>query len=108
MSPDEEIADIKRETFDRLKVSRRVWIIEENGADFMVHQWSGLNSEYGPGVAPQSNYPTLRRAASRLLQIMHTGPIAPQTWPEEVCIGAVSLQPKSPNHLQDQNNQVKP
>ncbi len=93
MTPDEEIARIKVETFARLATARRVWIIEENGADFTVHQWSGNDAQFGAGVAPPSSYLNLRKAAARLLQLLHLGPIAPQTWPEEIGIGTVSMEP---------------
>lgn len=85
MTFEEEIAAIKRDHFDTFSTSKNVWIVEERGADFIVHQWSP------GGVAPTSTYPTLRKAASRLLQLFHIGPVAPQTWPEEVCIGSVTL-----------------
>jgi hypothetical protein len=91
MSPDQEIAEIKRETFDVFKGSRQVWIIEERGAEFIVHQWSGSDGQYGPGVGPASSYPTLRKATARLLQLLAVGPVAPQTWPEEVCLGSISI-----------------
>jgi hypothetical protein len=92
MTIDDEIAQIKRETFEGLADARRVWIIEERGADFIVHAWSGPASEFGAGVAPASGYPTLRKAVARLLQLLHVGPVAPQTWPEDICIGQVSIE----------------
>ncbi len=88
--PDDEITGIKQATFDVLKTSRHVWIIEERGAEFIVHKWRGPESSFGPSVGPQSSYPTLRKAAARLLQILSTGPVAPQTWPEEACIGEIT------------------
>lgn len=88
MTPDEEVAQIKRDTFDAFKDSRNVWIIEERGADFIVHSWNGEN---GAGVGPPSSYPTLRKAAARLMQLLHVGPVAPQTWPEAVCIGTINM-----------------
>lgn len=90
MTPDEEIAEIKRETFDTFKGSPHVWIIEERGSEFIVHTWSGPGHINGSGVGPPSSYPTLRRAASRLLQLFGIGPVAPQTWPEEACIGSIT------------------
>lgn len=85
MTFEEEIAQMKAEHFETLTTSRTVWIIEERGADFIVHQWND------GGIAPQSAYPTLRKAAARLLQLLHVGAVAPQTWPEDVCIGNVTL-----------------
>lgn len=90
MSQDQEIEQIKRDTFEQFKDARRVWLIEERGAEFVVHSWNGPEGEFGAGVSPASSYPTLRKAAARLLQLLHCGPVAPQTWPEEVCIGSVS------------------
>jgi len=91
MTFDEEIDEIKRETFDLFKDSRRVWIIEERGAEFIVHDWTGTSWQNGAGVAPAHDYPTLRKAAARLLQLLGTGPVAPQTWPERVCIGEITM-----------------
>jgi Uma2 family endonuclease len=93
MAPNEEIAQIKREHFARLAGSRQVWLIEEAGGQFTVHHWTGPDWINGPGVAPQSDYPTLRKAAARLLQLLRVGPVAPQTWPEEVCVGVINREP---------------
>lgn len=91
MTPEDEIAKIKQEAFETFRGSRQVWIIEERGAEFIVHKWSGDDWMYGSGVGPPSNYPTLRKAAARMLQLLGVGAVAPQTWPEEVCIGSVTL-----------------
>jgi len=96
MNSDEEIAQFKRNTFDALKDSRQVWIIEERGADFIVHTWNGPDYVHGEGIGPPSSYPTLRKAAARLLQLLHVGPVAPQTWPEEVCVGSVTMEDSPP------------
>jgi hypothetical protein len=82
---DETVAEIKQETFDTFKSSRNVWIIEERGAEFIVHRWTP------GGVGAANDYPTLRKAVARLLQLLKVGPVAPQTWPEEVCIGNVTV-----------------
>ncbi len=92
MTPEERIAEIKQATFISLKGSRQVWMIEESGAEFIVHRWTGQGWKHGAGVAPPSSYPTLRKAASRLLQLLETGPVAPQTYPESVCVGSVTLR----------------
>lgn len=65
-------------------LKRRLWAISENpDGSFTVH-------EHSPdGVAPPTEYQTMRKAVSRLLQIMGTGVVPPQTWPERVCIGTV-------------------
>lgn len=92
MTPDESIAEIKQQTFDKFKNSPRVWLVEERGAEFFVHTWSGEGHIHGCGVGPPSSYPTLRKAAARLLQMLGVGAVAPQTWPESVCIGSVDLE----------------
>lgn len=92
MSPEEQIAEIKREHFARFQNSHQVWFIEEVGGEFVVQQWHGDRWKHGAGVAPSSSYPTLRKAAARLLQLMGTGPVAPQTWPESVCIGEATME----------------
>lgn len=93
MTPEETIAEIKQETFDIFKNSRNVWLIEERGADFIVHTWLGPDADHGSGVGPPNEYPTLRKAASRLLQMLGCGAVAPQTWPERVCIGNINCEP---------------
>lgn len=93
MTPDGIIAEIKQETFDIFKGSPHVWIIEERGAEFIVHSWSGPGHIHGSGVGPPGSYPTLRKAAARLLQLLHVGAVAPQTWPEDVCINLTSTAP---------------
>jgi hypothetical protein len=95
MTFDEEIIQIKRDTFDSFKDSPRVWIVEERGAEFVIHAWNGPGYKHGAGVGPASSYPTLRKAAARLLQLFHCGPVAPQTWPEEACIGVVAMDERS-------------
>jgi hypothetical protein len=94
MTFEEEVSQIKLDTFESFKGSRRVWIVEERGADFIVHAWLGNEAQHGPGVAPTSSYPTLRKAVARLMQLFAVGPVAPQTWPEEACIGTVSESPQ--------------
>ena len=95
MSPNETIAEIKRETFDIFKDSPHVWIIEERGAEFIVHTWCGKDHVNGPGVGPATSYPTLRKAAARFLQMLGVGAVAPQTWPEDICIGATDQEATS-------------
>lgn len=90
MLDNQEILQFKQRTFDVFKNSRRVWLIEERGAEFIVHAWDGPDGEFGPGVGPPTSYPTLRKAAARLLQILHVGPVAPQMHPEEACIGSIT------------------
>lgn len=92
MTPDETIAQIKHETFETFRWSRRVWVIEERGAQFIVHTWSGSEWTNGAGVGPPHEYPTLRKATARFLQMLGVGPVAPQTWPESNRIGSVDVE----------------
>lgn len=55
--------------------------ISQKDGKFYVHKWDKDN------VAPVSEYPSAREAAARILQLLHIGPVAPQTWPEMACIG---------------------
>lgn len=82
---DKRVLEIKDETFQSIRTAQRVWVIEGCEGGFMVHQWTH------DGVAPPSVYPALRQAAARLLQLLRTGAVAPQTWPEEICIGYVDI-----------------
>ena len=92
MSPEETVAEIKQETFEIFKGSRRVWIVEERGGEFVVHRWMGPDWQHGMGVGPPHEYPTLRKVAARLLQLFEIGPVSPQTWPEETCIGTIATE----------------
>jgi hypothetical protein len=78
------VDEIKAQHFERLK-GEHVWLVVENGNGWEVHEW------LPDGVCPPASYDTKRKAASRLLQLLRTGPVAPQTWPEKVCIGFVSV-----------------
>lgn len=79
---DSEIAEIRDEHTRRFG-DRKLWIIVDMPDGFEVHEWDG------DGVAPPTKYPKARQAAARLLQLMGTGPVAPQTWPERVEITLV-------------------
>ncbi len=48
-----------------------------------------LNEQVGESVCPQTHKKTAREVIARLMQIMKVGPVAPQAFPEEVCIGRV-------------------
>lgn len=82
---DTEIREIARKTRDSWEGKNLVAIVEDGGL-FQVHQHSA------EGVAPMSGYLTARQAVARVLQLFKLGPVAPQTWPEEVCISSVSLE----------------
>jgi len=40
-------------------------------------------------ITPTTTKPTRREAVSRLMQLMNIGPVAPQTDPENICIGTI-------------------
>lgn len=88
---DDEIKEIAQE-------NREGWVglslvaIVERGGKFEVHQHSV------DGVAPVSKYKTARLAVSRVAQLLKTGPIAPQTHPEKVCIGKIGITPGIPEN----------
>jgi hypothetical protein len=69
---------------------QKLWAIVETPAGFEVHEHSPTD------VAPPSVYPTRRLAASRVLQLLGIGPVAPQSHPEEVCIGYVEAERDGP------------
>ena len=48
-----------------------------------------LEEQCGENILPQTHKATAREVIARLMQIMNVGPVAPQTFPEEVCIGYV-------------------
>jgi hypothetical protein len=60
-----------------------VAIVEEDG-EWVVHQFSPT------GVAPSSAYPSKRTAAARMLQLLHIGPVAPQSYPETAAVSLAS------------------
>ncbi len=92
MTDEQEIVDgLKADAFAGFRDSPRVWILEESiQGVFAVHRWYGTTWKNGPGVGPLGVYPTLRKAAARLLQLLGTGVIAPQSWPEQYEIGSVT------------------
>lgn len=86
MTPEQEIEEIKNATFKKFKNAKQTWILEDYGAGFILHTWTP------DGVAPPTSYASKREIASRLLQLLQIGPVAPQTWPEEVCISSVNME----------------
>lgn len=85
MTEDWGVEAIQREHLDSWR-GRKLWaIVDMPDGSYAVYHQDAQN------VAPQSNYPTLRQAAARLLQLLGTGAVAPQTWPESVCIGHVEI-----------------
>ena len=80
-----EIESIRQENFTRIATAHRTLMIVEIDGQFEIH-------DHRPdGIGPPSTHRTARAAAARILQLLKTGPVAPQTWPEEVCIGSVDV-----------------
>lgn len=80
-----DIPDMQRGHFESW-VGRTVWaIIEMPDGNFQVY------NQQADGVGPPTEYPTRRKAVARLLQLLGTGAVAPQTWPEEICVGFVEI-----------------
>jgi hypothetical protein len=57
------------------------YTITENADGFV------LAEERGESVYPHTQKATAREVVARLMQLMEIGPVAPQTYPERVCIG---------------------
>ena len=60
-----------------------IYTITETSDGFTIEEQCGEN------ISPQTHKATAREVIARLMQIMNVGPVAPQTFPEEVCIGHV-------------------
>lgn len=80
-----EIEEIARENLLTL-LGKRFIAIEERDGEFVVRQHSE------DSVCPQVSYPTARLAASRVLQLLGVGPVAPQSHPESVMIGSIGRE----------------
>jgi hypothetical protein len=90
MTIEEEIEHIRQENLSRIALAHRTIMIVEIDGKFEVHEHTPT------GIAPVSDYPTKQKAAARVLQLLHIGPVAPQTWPEAVCIGTVYSDEREP------------
>lgn len=85
-----DVAEIKRENYAAF-IDREMWaIIDLPNGRFGVY-WQSAG-----GVGPTTEYNTKRQAVARLLQLIGTGPVAPQTWPEEICVGYVDMAGEQP------------
>lgn len=82
---DDEIAEIARENRESW-AGKEIIAIVKDGDGYSVHQHTA------DSVAPSTSYPTARLAASRVLQLLHSGPVAPQMHPETACIGSVETE----------------
>lgn len=72
-------------------VGRPAWaIVDLPDGTFGVYQQTARS------VFPMIGYPSKRAAASRLLQLLGIGPVAPQTQAESVCIQSIESAPTPP------------
>lgn len=76
----DDIKDIAQENRDDWAGKNIICFVENNGA-FEIHKHTA------DSVCPPSTHKTKRKAAARILQLLHIGPVASQSYPEEVCIG---------------------
>lgn len=84
MTPEENYADITemQARWNKLWRDKRRWIIVEEGdGTYSIHE------HMIDGVAPPATKPNKREIAARFLQLLGVGPVAPQDFPEEVCVG---------------------
>lgn len=64
--------------------------VTDTGAGFVIDE------ETPDSVMPQTHKATAREAIARVMQLLQVGPVAPQTWPEEVCIGFIETKDSLP------------
>lgn len=76
-----DVSAIKQEVLTTF-VGRPMWAIID-----LPNGMYGVYSHNDQSVGPVIEYNTRRQAAARLLQLMELGPVAPQTWPESICVG---------------------
>ena len=79
---DKEIAEIAEENRNAW-AGKRLWCVVEEADGYYVH------SHAPDGVSPSSRHGTKREAVARLMQLLHVGPVAPQTHPETAVISNV-------------------
>lgn len=60
------------------------WSIRETLSGYEVH------CQTDESVFPSTTYPNKRAAASRILQLLGIGPVAPQSYPEAVAVGSIT------------------
>lgn len=85
-----ETDEIKRNHCEMLIAAEQVIAIARTAEGYEIHQWTT------DSVMPTVGYPTARLAASRMLQLLGIGPVAPQTHPETIGIEiAVAEEPRN-------------
>lgn len=83
---DATCGDIKQGYIPALTKGSVIFLEALPQARWRVHEWTP------DSVFPPIEYPTKRLAAARVLQLLQVGPVAPQTHPEEVCIGSIETE----------------
>jgi hypothetical protein len=61
--------------------------------------WSIYHLDSKGNVWPTTVKRSAREVVSRLMQLLEIGPVAPQTFPEEVCIGSISTEGDNPSNI---------
>lgn len=83
-----ELIDNMQAHWNSLWRNKRRWIlVEEGDGTYSVHE------HMIDGVATPCIKPNKREAASRLLQLLGIGPVAPQDYPESICVGEITQKP---------------
>ncbi len=89
MSDEKYLAEIRQMQFDWLTRNAEThrWIIVAEPEGFTIHE------HMIDGVAPPARKATKFEAAARLLQLMGIKePVAPQDYPEQVCVGTIGAE----------------
>ena len=81
-----QVREIQDEYHERHRLLPRWTIVQEAHDSYSIH------AHTADGVAPPSTYPNRRLAAARLLQLLGIGPVAPQSHPEDVCVGTITRE----------------
>lgn len=79
------IRQMQDEWHDSWRAKRR-WIVVEEADGYSIHEHTA------DSIAPPFTYPNKRLLASRFLQLLGVGPVAPQTHPEQVCVGTIDRE----------------
>lgn len=82
-----EVSEIQAEWNTSWRDKRRWIVVEEGDGTYTIHEHTK------DSVYPPVTKKNLRETASRLLQLFNIGPVAPQDYPEQVCVGEIELQP---------------
>ncbi len=86
LGQEDDISGIQADWNARWRNKRRWIIVEEGDGSYSIHEHSKN------GVAPPTAKPGKREVAARLLQLLGIGPVAPQDYPEEVCVGVIERE----------------